>query len=117
VAFSPLAGPARDPRRRARAHGARGRRADGRAQAMRRATRLAVLLLAGCGGSKSPPLVGVALDPPVHAPNFSLEDQSGGRVSVAGQRGPGIVVAFLSGARHGGRRLIATATDVVRGTH
>ena len=62
---------------------------------MRRATLLAVLLLAGCGGSKAPPLVGVALDPPVHAPNFSLEDQSGGRVSVAEQRGHWLVVTFL----------------------
>jgi len=63
---------------------------------MRRATLLAVLLLAGCGGgSKAPPLVGLAVDPPVRAPNFSLEDQSGGRVSVAAQRGHWLVVTFL----------------------
>jgi len=63
---------------------------------MRRATLLAVLLLAGCGGgSKAPPLVGLALNPPVRAPNFSLEDQSGVRVTVAAQRGHWLVVTFL----------------------
>ena len=62
---------------------------------MKRAALLAVLVLAGCGGSKAPQLAGVAVDPPARAPNFSLEDQSGRAVSVAEQRGRWVVVTFL----------------------
>ena len=62
---------------------------------MRRAALLAALVLAGCGGSKAPQLVGQALDPPVRAPDFALVDQSGRRVSVSAQRGHWLVVTFL----------------------
>ena len=63
---------------------------------MRRALVLAVLVLAGCGGSKAPPrLAGVVVDPPVRAPDFALQDQSGRTVTVAGQRGHWLVVTFL----------------------
>jgi protein SCO1/2 len=62
---------------------------------MRRALVLGLVLLAGCGGAKAPQLEGVALDPPVRAPNFALEDQSGLGVSVASQRGLWLVVTFL----------------------
>jgi protein SCO1/2 len=56
---------------------------------------VAVLVLAGCGGSKTAHLAGTAVDPPVHAPNFTLEDQSGHAVTVAGERGHWLVVTFL----------------------
>jgi protein SCO1 len=63
---------------------------------MKRALALAVLLLAGCGGgSKAQKLAGIAVDPPVRAPNFALEDQSGRTVTVAAQRGHWLVVTFL----------------------
>src|SRR5205085_4476409 len=90
-----LAGSLRDPRRRVRPLSARDRRAHGPAPTMKRAALLAVLVLAGCGGSKAPQLAGVAVDPPARAPNFSLEDQSGRAVSVAEQRGRWVVVTFL----------------------
>lgn len=63
---------------------------------MKRVLLLAMLVLAGCGGSKAPPrLAGVAVDPPMRAPNFALEDQSGHTVTVAAQRGHWLVVTFL----------------------
>jgi protein SCO1/2 len=62
---------------------------------MRRAALLALLVLAGCGGSKTPQFVGQAVDPPVRAPDFALVDQSGRRVSVSAQRGDWLVVTFL----------------------
>jgi len=62
---------------------------------MKRALVLLVLVLAACGGSKAPQLSGTAVDPPVRAPNFALEDQSGRTVTVAAQRGHWLVVTFL----------------------
>jgi protein SCO1 len=63
---------------------------------MRRAVlALLVLALAACGGSAAPKLQGTPIDPPVDAPSFSLRDQSGGRVTVAAQRGHWLVVTFL----------------------
>jgi protein SCO1/2 len=62
---------------------------------MRRALVLLVLVLAACGGSKTPQLSGTAVDPAVHAPNFALEDQSGGTVTVSAERGHWLVVTFL----------------------
>jgi protein SCO1 len=62
---------------------------------MRRAALLAMLLLAGCGGSKTPQFVGQVLDPPVRAPDFALLDQTGRSVSVSAQRGHWLVVTFL----------------------
>jgi protein SCO1/2 len=62
---------------------------------MRRAAIIAALLLAGCGGSKAPELVGQALDPPISAPDFTLVDESGRPVSVSAQRGHWLVVTFL----------------------
>jgi len=62
---------------------------------MRRALLVSVLVLAGCGGSKAPQLAGTAVDPPVRAPNFALEDQSGRAVTLAEQRGHWLVVTFL----------------------
>lgn len=62
---------------------------------MRRAAVLAVLVLAGCGGSKAPQLAGVKLDPPVRAPGFTLEDGAGRGVSIEAQRGRWLVVTFL----------------------
>ena len=62
---------------------------------MKRVLLLAVLLLAGCGGSKTVHLAGTAVDPPERAPNFALEDQSGRTVTVAEQRGHWLVVTFL----------------------
>jgi protein SCO1/2 len=60
---------------------------------------LAVLLglaLAGCGGSAAPvQLDGAEIDPQAPAPDFRLADQSGRRVTVAGQRGHWLVVTFL----------------------
>jgi protein SCO1/2 len=62
---------------------------------MKRAVLITVLVLAGCGGSKAPQLAGTAVEPPVQAPNFALEDQSGRTVTVAAQRGHWLVVTFL----------------------
>jgi protein SCO1/2 len=63
---------------------------------MRRALVLGLLVLAGCGsGSKSPQFAGTPIDPPVAAPSFTLEDQSGKPVSPAAQRGRWLVVTFL----------------------
>lgn len=64
---------------------------------MKRALLLAllVLLLAACGGSKPQQFAGTPVDPPVAAPNFTLEDQSGKPVSPAAQRGRWLVVTFL----------------------
>jgi protein SCO1 len=62
---------------------------------MKRALLVAVVLLAGCGGSKAPKLAGVAVDPPARAPNFVLEDQAGRTVTVSAQRGHWLVVTFL----------------------
>jgi protein SCO1 len=66
---------------------------------VRRRAALAALLLAalvaGCGGSKAPTLTGTPVAPPVQAPNFALEDQSGRTVTVAAQRGHWLVVTFL----------------------
>jgi protein SCO1 len=56
---------------------------------------LVVVAAAGCGGSKPPRLAGTAIAPPVSAPDFSLDDQSGRPVTVAGQRGHWLVVTFL----------------------
>jgi protein SCO1/2 len=63
--------------------------------ALRRLALLALLALVGCGGTRTVRLAGVAVDPPVRAPNFALEDQSGRTVTVAGQRGHWLVVTFL----------------------
>jgi len=62
---------------------------------VRRALLVAVLMLAACGGSKAPKLAGIAVDPPVRAPNFALEDQAGHTVTVSAQRGHWLVVTFL----------------------
>lgn len=62
---------------------------------MKRFALIAVVLLAGCGGSKAPTFAGVALDSTPPAPNFSLEDQDGHTVTVAAQRGHWLVVTFL----------------------
>ena len=62
---------------------------------MRRAALLAALVLAGCGGSKTPQLAGQVLNPPVRAPDFRLVDQAGRSVSVSAQRGDWLVVTFL----------------------
>ena len=56
---------------------------------------LLVVVLAGRGGSKAPQFAGTPIDPPVTAPNFRLEDQSGKPVSPAAQRGRWLVVTFL----------------------
>ena len=64
------------------------------------------VLFAGCGGGgggtsgarhEQPPVqfAGGTLDPPVPAPNFTLRDQRGHLVSLAGQRGHWAVVTFL----------------------
>ena len=63
---------------------------------MRRVVLLGLLVLAGCGGgSKSPQTVGTPVDPPVSAPSFTLQDQSGKPVSPAAERGRWLVVTFL----------------------
>lgn len=62
---------------------------------MRRALLLGLLVVAGCGGSKPPRFAGTPIDPPVAAPSFVLEDQSGKPVSTAAQRGRWLVVTFL----------------------
>jgi protein SCO1 len=62
---------------------------------MKRLLLVALLLLAGCGGSKTAQLAGTAVDPPARAPNFTLEDQFGHAVTVAQQRGHWLVVTFL----------------------
>jgi protein SCO1 len=63
---------------------------------MRRVVLLGLLVLAGCGGgSKSPQFAGMQVDPPVSAPSFTLQDQSGKPVSPAAQRGRWLVVTFL----------------------
>ena len=63
---------------------------------MKRALLLGLLVLAGCGGSKTQQqFAGTPIDPPVAAPNFTLEDQSGEPVSPAAQRGRWLVVTFL----------------------
>jgi len=62
---------------------------------MRGAIVLAVLVLAGCGGSTGPQLAGVKLDPPERAPAFTLEDGAGHSVSLEAQRGRWVVVTFL----------------------
>jgi protein SCO1/2 len=55
---------------------------------------LAVLALAGCGGTKVS-FEGTALSPPVAAPSFTLHDQAGAEVSLAGEQGHYVVVTFL----------------------
>jgi len=55
----------------------------------------AVLLLAGCGGSKHASFDGTALSPPVAAPSFTLHDDAGRALSLASQRGHYVVVTFL----------------------
>jgi len=62
---------------------------------MKRLALVSLVVVAGCGGSKPVQLTGTAIDPPVTAPNFALRDQSGGTVTVAGQRGHWLVVTFL----------------------
>ena len=62
---------------------------------MRRLALIAVLVVAGCGGSKAPTFTGIPLNPTTPAPNFSLEDQNAHTVTVAAQRGHWLVVTFL----------------------
>jgi protein SCO1/2 len=56
---------------------------------------VALLSLAGCGGSAKPVYNGTQLTPPIAAPNFALRDQDGRTTTVAGQRGHWTVVTFL----------------------
>ena len=65
-----------------------------RRSALLGALSLALLLIAGCGGSKAPQFTGNAA-PSVRAPNFALEDQSGKTITVTSQRGHWLVVTFL----------------------
>jgi protein SCO1/2 len=54
---------------------------------------LALLALAGCGGSAKPTFKGTTISAP--APSFTLHDQAGKAVSLAEQRGHYLVVTFL----------------------
>jgi protein SCO1/2 len=63
-----------------------------------------VLVIAGCGGTaETTPTLTVAptkfaggeLDPPRPTPDFTLHDQSGQEVSMAGQRGKVVLLTFL----------------------
>jgi protein SCO1/2 len=55
------------------------------------------VVVAGCGGSKKPAVAyrGTDLNPAQAAPNFTLTDQSGRKVSLADERGHYAVVTFL----------------------
>ena len=55
------------------------------------------VVAAGCGGSKKPAVAyrGTDMNPPQAAPNFTLTDQSGRKVSLADERGHYAVVTFL----------------------
>jgi protein SCO1 len=55
------------------------------------------VVAAGCGGSKKPAVAyrGTNLSPPQAAPGFTLTDQSGRKVSLAGERGHYAIVTFL----------------------
>ena len=56
----------------------------------------ALVACAGCAGKASPPAFrGTELSPPAVAPAFTLTDQQGRRVSLAGARGHYAVVTFL----------------------
>jgi protein SCO1 len=55
----------------------------------------AVLLLTGCGGTKSASFSGTVLSPPPAAPSFTLHDQAGAPVSLAAEQGRYVVVTFL----------------------
>ena len=79
---------------------ARARRAFARPEAGAAVRRVAIAIVlvvccAGCGGAAKPVFRGSALTTPPPAPNFSLHDQSGHLVTLAGQRGHWTIVTFL----------------------